>query len=125
MTMKPEGLPFKYRMPARQRAASFKGNVASTDIVGRHVVRLGVTTSLAISCPSRQQARTIIPGDRLIMRRVLFATAFVWLLPSMPLSARAQGTDKGGQSVHVGPEDWPWWRGPNRDGVADPRQTPP
>src|SRR6185436_18689620 len=21
--------------------------------------------------------------------------------------------------------DWPWWRGPNRDGIADPNQKPP
>lgn len=21
--------------------------------------------------------------------------------------------------------DWPWWRGPNRDGIADPKQSPP
>jgi outer membrane protein assembly factor BamB len=25
----------------------------------------------------------------------------------------------------VGPADWPWWRGPTRDGVAAPDQTPP
>ncbi|OAI38862.1 serine/threonine protein kinase [Planctomycetaceae bacterium SCGC AG-212-D15] len=23
------------------------------------------------------------------------------------------------------PTDWPWWRGPQRDGIADPKQTPP
>ncbi len=25
----------------------------------------------------------------------------------------------------LGPNDWPWWRGPNRNGVADAKQQPP
>ena len=29
------------------------------------------------------------------------------------------------QPINVGPNDWPWWRGPNRNGVADPKQKPP
>ena len=27
--------------------------------------------------------------------------------------------------IEVGRADWPWWRGPQRDGIADPKQTPP
>src|SRR5579862_9789633 len=27
--------------------------------------------------------------------------------------------------IMVGATDWPWWRGPNRNGVADPKQQPP
>lgn len=27
--------------------------------------------------------------------------------------------------VKVDPADWPWWRGPNRDGLANPDQDPP
>jgi hypothetical protein len=27
--------------------------------------------------------------------------------------------------ITVSPADWPWWRGPNRDGIASPDQTPP
>src|SRR5262249_50764354 len=30
-----------------------------------------------------------------------------------------------GEPIKVGPGDWPWWRGPNRNGVADPGQKPP
>lgn len=27
--------------------------------------------------------------------------------------------------ITFAPDDWPWWRGPTRDGIAGPRQTPP
>src|SRR5262249_42541527 len=27
--------------------------------------------------------------------------------------------------ITIGPADWPWWRGPTRDGVAAPDQKPP
>jgi outer membrane protein assembly factor BamB len=27
--------------------------------------------------------------------------------------------------INVAPTDWPWWRGPNRNGVADAKQKPP
>lgn len=29
------------------------------------------------------------------------------------------------QPIKTGPNDWPWWRGPNRNGHADPKQKPP
>lgn len=29
------------------------------------------------------------------------------------------------EPVEVSPGDWPWWRGPDRNGVADPKQNPP
>jgi outer membrane protein assembly factor BamB len=28
-------------------------------------------------------------------------------------------------AITVGPDDWPWWRGPQRNGHADPNQKPP
>ncbi len=28
-------------------------------------------------------------------------------------------------SIEIGPDDWPWWRGPGRNGVAANGQTPP
>lgn len=28
-------------------------------------------------------------------------------------------------AIKVAPTDWPWWRGPNRDGIASPNQKPP
>lgn len=27
--------------------------------------------------------------------------------------------------IRFGPTDWPWWRGPNRNGIADAKQQPP
>src|SRR6476620_3639620 len=29
------------------------------------------------------------------------------------------------QDKNIGPNDWPWWRGPERNGHADPNQKPP
>src|SRR5438477_7796217 len=29
------------------------------------------------------------------------------------------------KTIAVGPDDWPWWRGPTRNGVANPKQDPP
>lgn len=35
-----------------------------------------------------------------------------------------QSADQTGP-IQFGPDDWPWWRGPNRDGVASSAQAPP
>jgi outer membrane protein assembly factor BamB len=29
------------------------------------------------------------------------------------------------EPITIASADWPWWRGPNRNGIADPKQTPP
>jgi outer membrane protein assembly factor BamB len=39
-----------------------------------------------------------------------------------PLQAFCQPVD---DRITVGAADWPWWRGPQRDGVANPNQDPP
>jgi outer membrane protein assembly factor BamB len=39
-----------------------------------------------------------------------------------PLPARCQQVD---DQISVDVADWPWWRGPTRNGVANPNQTPP
>ncbi len=44
----------------------------------------------------------------------------VFVLALMPLSAVAVGDESG-----LAGTDWPWWRGPDRNGVARPDQTPP
>jgi hypothetical protein len=42
--------------------------------------------------------------------------AFLLLVPAAPAA----------DDLPVFPaSDWPWWRGPNRDGLADPNQKPP
>lgn len=33
--------------------------------------------------------------------------------------------DPAVEAITFGPNDWPWWRGPDRNGVADPKQKPP
>ena len=52
------------------------------------------------------------------MQRLLIAFAITWLI--LPALVRADEP-----RIQVGPADWPWWRGPNRNGVADPKQKLP
>jgi outer membrane protein assembly factor BamB len=55
------------------------------------------------------------------MPRVLFA---VLLAPLFILASASLAQEKA-PPITVGPADWPWWRGPSRNGVADPNQKPP
>ena len=41
------------------------------------------------------------------------------------LSDVVAGDGKVFFSITVDAADWPWWRGPQRDGVANPDQDPP
>ncbi len=43
---------------------------------------------------------------------------------SSPVSA-GESAVKSADGVSVGDQDWPWWRGPNRNGTANPDQNPP
>jgi outer membrane protein assembly factor BamB len=58
------------------------------------------------------------------MQRFLLAFAVILFTTSL---ARAEVPDKGDDTdpITFGPDDWPWWRGPNRNGEADPKQKPP
>ncbi|MBI2803936.1 MAG: PQQ-binding-like beta-propeller repeat protein [Planctomycetes bacterium] len=53
------------------------------------------------------------------MSRLLFALVVV------PMFAGAAAPPDGAGPIVVGPNDWPWWRGPNRNGVAETKQKPP
>ncbi len=48
---------------------------------------------------------------------VIAATAALF-----PLPAFCQQVD---DRISVDAADWPWWRGPQRNGVANPNQDPP
>ena len=52
---------------------------------------------------------------------LLFGIALVAVLP---LGCREKPVATT-EAIEFGPDDWPWWRGPNRDGIADPKQQPP
>ncbi len=45
---------------------------------------------------------------------------FATLWPAMPADAQSDG-----EPITVGPNDWPWWRGPMSNGHAAPNQKPP
>ena len=49
------------------------------------------------------------------MKRLI--SAFAALVLILPIRAD--------EPITVAPTDWPWWRGPKRNGVADPNQKPP
>ncbi len=59
------------------------------------------------------------------MHRLLIAlTLFLPFTPSLaPAQDPPPKTDA--DPISVAPTDWPWWRGPTRNGVAAPKQTPP
>ena len=40
-------------------------------------------------------------------------------------TAQAIEPTRAADGLEVAKGDWPWWRGPSRDGTADPEQTPP
>ncbi len=42
-----------------------------------------------------------------------------------PAVANAGEPRKDADAITFGPNDWPWWRGPNRNGTADAKQKPP
>src|SRR5205085_1874758 len=43
----------------------------------------------------------------------------------LPVLSPASATRQGVEPVSFGPGDWPWWRGPRRNGHADPKQKLP
>lgn len=49
------------------------------------------------------------------------------LIPLVLLTVSLQQLSMGGRHELTGVDknDWPWWRGPNRDGIADADQKPP
>lgn len=51
----------------------------------------------------------------------------ILLLIVTSTTAVSSATDPAGPSfeIEVGPADWPWWRGPTRDGIAASDQNPP
>lgn len=48
---------------------------------------------------------------------------FLAALPASALAVRTSADDKL-KPAKIGPNDWPWWRGPTRDGVAAPQKVP-
>ena len=56
------------------------------------------------------------------MLKPLVGLAVIFTLAGCTKSQPAPETS---DPITVGPADWPWWRGPTRDGVADPNQDVP
>src|SRR5689334_5875051 len=60
------------------------------------------------------------PPGEIVMQRTL-----VWLLSSaMLLTIAAQVIPAADAPIRVDPQDWPWWRGPARNGVAADQRVP-
>ncbi len=60
------------------------------------------------------------------MQRILLAFAVaVYLLAANFESAATPQQNDDAEPITIGPDDWPWWRGPNRNGIADAKQKPP
>ena len=61
------------------------------------------------------------------MQRLLFVSAVTWLIlhAASPVGAKGSRQVTDSDRIAVAATDWPWWRGPNRNGIADARQKPP
>ena len=61
------------------------------------------------------------------MQRIFIAFAAVCLIFPLASATRADEPRKEADADRItfAPTDWPWWRGPNRNGVADANQKPP
>lgn len=60
------------------------------------------------------------------MTRLLPASlAFAVALSAPQLHAQETRLERDTGPIDVSDADWPWWRGPNRNGIADTNQSPP
>ena len=60
------------------------------------------------------------------MQKILFSFLVVSLFQGATVARSGEPRKDGGAGpIAIGPDDWPWWRGPNRNGVADSKQKPP
>ncbi|MCA9035803.1 MAG: PQQ-binding-like beta-propeller repeat protein, partial [Planctomycetaceae bacterium] len=64
------------------------------------------------------------PDSRQKTRRTLTIFAFFTGICLFALPGRA-AEPASGPEIKVSQGDWPWWRGPGHDGIAEPAQTPP
>ncbi len=58
--------------------------------------------------------------------RFTLACLFGLVIAGATVSSRAaEPSRKTAEAIQTGPRDWPWWRGPQRNGVAAADQAPP
>jgi outer membrane protein assembly factor BamB len=61
------------------------------------------------------------------MQRFLLALAMPCLLflAASPGCTQETRNESQAEPIHVAATDWPWWRGPQRNGIAEAKQKPP
>lgn len=61
------------------------------------------------------------------MQRIVLSLTLTMVASCLQSLAIAEERGTGGSidQLAVSPTDWPWWRGPNRDGIASADQQPP
>ena len=93
----------------------------------RAVPWLDAILAFHIKARTQQSAHLATNSAECLMR-----TSFAVLVTILPLATRtsqihAQESRKETDSARIAftAADWPWWRGPNRNGIADDSQKPP
>ncbi len=59
------------------------------------------------------------------MSRLMIFTYAAALFVASGTPLRAEEPKADPERIAFGPMDWPWWRGPDRNGIADEKQKPP
>jgi outer membrane protein assembly factor BamB len=65
------------------------------------------------------------PGPCPLFFRTLLATLLALTILTCSSTAQEPAPTAHAEPIKFAQTDWPWWRGPTRNGVADPKQQPP
>ena len=92
-----------------------------TELVSESRFHNNLYTDEVVSNPKNPPAD---PHKRTSMKQLLFLLVMNWLV--LPLArAEEPRKEQDAEGITFADSDWPWWRGPHRNGIASAKQKPP